>query len=83
MEYWNDGVHYLQYSNVPSFHPSKRSFGLHDQPVNQTIVRSFALRREETAWKLIHPPGIGDALTTASLSVTGSIRTGASGYVFI
>jgi len=69
--------------NIPMFHPSKHSFGLHDETVNRTIVKSFALRREETAWKLIHPPEIGDAPTTSSLSVTGFIRTGASGYVSI
>jgi hypothetical protein len=58
------------------------SFILSDKSVDRTIIRSFTLRREETAWKLLHPPVIGDALTASSLTVTRLISTGASGFVF-
>jgi hypothetical protein len=58
------------------------SFILSDKSVDRTIIRSFTLRCEETAWKLLHLPVIGDALTASSLAVTGLIGTGASGFVF-
>jgi len=57
-------------------------FILSDKATDRTIKRSFTLRGEETAWKLLHPPVIGDALTTSSLAVTGLISTGASLFVF-
>jgi hypothetical protein len=69
-------------SNIPMFHHSKLSFILSDKAADRTIVRSFTLRREETARKLLHLPVIGDALTTSSLAFTGFISTGASGFVF-
>jgi hypothetical protein len=58
------------------------SFLLSDEPEDRTIVRSFALGCEETAWKLLHLPVISDALAASSFSVTGFISTGASGFVF-
>jgi hypothetical protein len=60
---------------------SENLFILCDEATNRAIVGSFALRGEETAWKLLHPPVIGDTLTTSSLSITGLIRTSALSLV--
>jgi|GEM_PF-5530293 hypothetical protein len=68
--------------NIPMFHHSKLSLVLCNEAKYRTIIRSLSLRREETAWKLLHPPMISDALATFSLAVTGLISTGASGFVF-
>ena len=54
----------------------------HDKATDRTIVGSFPLGCEETAWKLLHLPVIGDALATSSLAVTGFISTRASDFVF-
>jgi len=66
-------------SNIPTFRCLPV---LSDKATDRTIKRSFTLKGEETAWKLLHPPVIGDALTTSSLAVTGLISTGASLFVF-
>ena len=58
-------------------------FIFRDEAANRTIVRSFTLGAEETAWKLLHPPVIGDALAASSLAVAGFIGTSASSFVFI
>jgi hypothetical protein len=56
---------------------------LRDEAADRAIVRSFPLRTEETAWKLLHPRVIGDTLAASPLAVTGFIGTGASNFVLI
>jgi hypothetical protein len=58
-------------------------FIFRNEATNRTIVGSFTLGTEETAWKLLHPPMIGDALTASSFAVTGFIGTGTSILVLI
>jgi len=55
---------------------------LGDETADGSIVGSFTFGREETAWKLLHLPVIGDTLTASSLPFTGLIRTGALNLVF-
>jgi len=69
-------------SNIPTFQHSKLSPVFRNKSVNRTIVGSFALGCEETAWKLLHLPVISDALATSSFSFTRLISAGASGFVF-
>ncbi len=82
MEEWNDGSHYFQYSNVPTFRRSKFSSIFRNESSDRSIVSPFPFGSEEAAWKLLHPPVIRDALTALSLPVTGFVGAGASGFVF-
>lgn len=52
-----------------------------DKSPDGTVVGSLSLRSEETAWKLFHPPVVGDTFAAPTFSVTGFISAGAPGLV--
>jgi hypothetical protein len=58
------------------------SWILTDKATYRSMVGPFIFGREETARKLRHSPGIGDAPTASSLAGAGLIRAGASDFVF-
>jgi len=70
-------IHPIRYYSINSL----GSIVFSDKAMDRAIVGSFALRREEAARKLLHPPMIGDTLTTSSLSITGLIRASTSSLV--
>ena len=74
---------YLSVFIIFSWTWSLFSFILPDKTANRTIIGSFALGCEETAWKLLDLPVISDALAASSFAVTGFIGTGASSFIFI
>jgi hypothetical protein len=81
MEEWNDGFHYFQYSNVPTFHRSKFSFILRNKSPDRSVVSSLPFGGEETARELLHFPVIGNTFTAPSLPVTGFISASAPGFI--
>jgi hypothetical protein len=81
MEEWNNGFHYFQYSNVPTFHRSKFSFIFRNKSPDRSVVSSLPFGGEETARELLHFPVIGNTFTAPSLPVTGFISAGAPGFI--